>query len=165
MLGRLPATVAGVLIVAAVPARVLQGLVGAIVLLMVVISAIRLTIPRTRLTLVGAGALTGLTGTASGIGGPPIAIVLADDPPPRARATMGLVFLVGVLVGLAGLAAAGSVTPDAVGGGLVLLPAAVVGFTVSVRVRRHLSNEGFRRGVLLLSAVTAAILLVRVLLG
>lgn len=78
---------------------------------------------------------------------------------------MGLVFLVGVLVGLAGLAAAGSVTPDAVGGGLVLLPAAVVGFTVSVRVRRHLSNEGFRRGVLLLSAVTAAILLVRVLLG
>ena len=163
--GRLPATVAGVAIVALVSTRVLQGFVGLVVLLMAVLSIVKVSVPRNGATLASAGALGGVTGTASGIGGPPIAIVMSHDEPAVARATLGVIFLTGSLMSLGGLALAGEAPATSLLAGLVMLPATLIGFAASLVVRRHVSRAGFRTAVLALSGVAAVVLLVKAITG
>ncbi|MFS2056115.1 sulfite exporter TauE/SafE family protein, partial [Variovorax sp. CT11-76] len=56
---------------------------------------------------VGAGLVTGITETATGIGGPPLALVYQHQPAPTMRSTIALCFLLGELVSLAVLLATG----------------------------------------------------------
>lgn len=163
--GRLPATIAGVAIVAAVSTRALQGFVGLTVLVMAVLSVVRVTIPRTPATLTAAGALTGITGTASGIGGPPVAIILAHDEPPVARATLAVMFLTGAATSLGALAIAGQARPDALLSGLIMMPATLVGFAASLAFRKRVPKAAFRSAVLALSGVSAVVLIVRAITG
>lgn len=70
LLGRLPGMIVGVLIVAAVPLRALQIIVAGSVLGAVSLTVLRVQIPRNKYTLMGAGVVAGITGTASGVVGP-----------------------------------------------------------------------------------------------
>jgi len=158
--GRLPATVLGALIVAAVPVRTLQLLVAVAVLLAVGLSLGRWRIPRNPGTLLGAGFVAGLTGTTSGVGGPPAAIVMQRDEPATVRATLAAVFVVGSLVSIGSLAVAGVVRWPAVLAGLAMIPGTVAGFRVAVLLRPRLDAARFRMAVLALSAFTGAALLV-----
>ncbi|WP_157406298.1 sulfite exporter TauE/SafE family protein, partial [Actinomadura chibensis] len=69
--GRLVGTPLGVLLVAAVPQRALGIVIGGVVLAALAVTAWSREVPRNRRTLAAAGVVSGATGTASGIGGPP----------------------------------------------------------------------------------------------
>ncbi len=163
--GRVPATALAAVVVAAVSTRTLQGVVGIIVLGMAALNLRPAWLPERPATLIGAGVLSGLGGTAAGIGGPPIALVLGHRDPARSRATLALTFLVGALLSLGTLWAAGMTRPDSLLAGLVLAPGTLVGFAVAVRVRERLSHTGFKAAVLLLSCAAAATLVVRAFVG
>ncbi|WP_232548714.1 sulfite exporter TauE/SafE family protein [Propioniciclava soli] len=165
LVGRLPATLVGVFIVAVVPVAGLQILVAASVLLMVGLTLFRVEVPRTGVTLAGAGVLSGITGTTTGIGGPPIAIVLRNDEPAVARATMAAYFMIGSLLTLGALASVGRVSGVPLAAGLAMLPASVLGFVVALGVRRHVTGARFRGAVLAVSSIAAVALLVRALSG
>src|SRR4051812_46058456 len=75
ILGQVPGTIAGGAVLVAASTRNLTVVLGLLTLVAVAVSAARVTVPRTRGTLAVAGVLSGFMGTASGIGGPPVALL------------------------------------------------------------------------------------------
>src|SRR4051812_49148204 len=92
LLGRLPGSAIGALIVVYVSTRMLGILVGAMVLLAVAVTSSALKVPKNGATLVTAGLVSGVTGTATGIGGPPMGLVYQHAQGPQIRATLALYF-------------------------------------------------------------------------
>jgi uncharacterized membrane protein YfcA len=159
--GRVPGTVLGVAIVSAVSARLLGLLVGVIVLVAVVLTWQVVTLPMRRRVLVGAGVVSGVTGTATSIGGPPLALVYQHETGARLRATMATYFLVGALLSIVGLALVGELRATDGLWALGLGPFLVVGFLLSDLVRRHVDAGRTRAAVLAVCAASALALVVR----
>lgn len=164
MAGTVPATVIGVWLVASLPTRALQATIAIIVLAMVVLNLVRIRISLNAGTLMAAGFISGVSGTASGIGGPPVAIVLANEHPATVRSTLAATFIFATATSLTGLALGGAMTSHAVWVGLAMIPATIVGMITARRLRGRLSPRAFRIGVLVLSSVAATLLLGQALL-
>jgi uncharacterized protein len=163
--GRVPGTVAGVAVVALASERVLGAAVGAMVLLAVVLSAREVRVALTPRSLLAAGGVSGVAGTATSIGGPPLALLYQHHPGPVVRATLAVYFCVGALLSLAGLAVAGEVRSRELLWALLLAPGLAVGFALSGPLRRHVDAGRTRKGILALCAVSAVVLIVRSLLA
>jgi uncharacterized membrane protein YfcA len=153
--GRLPGSAAGAVAVAALSTRALSLAVGVAVLVGVAITASGRHVRPTRPVLLGAGALSGLMGTASSIGGPPMAMALAGSTGPVMRGTLSAFFLLGTLLSVALLAAVGEFGGTDVVAAAVLLPPLLVGFAASRLVAPHVDGERLRVGVLVLSSAAA----------
>lgn len=169
LLGRLPGIVAGVWVLKAVPRHALGVVIGVMVLGAVVFSLRTVAVPRTPATIAAAGLLSGAAGTATSIGGPPMALVYQSARGPQARATMAMYFLIGVALSMTTLALEGEMPARAVWGGLLLVPFVVGGFLLSAPLRRFLDRAGrvgrFRAGVLLVATASAVLLIAQSLLG
>lgn len=161
---RVLGTVVGVLLVAAVSPAGLGIAVGTMVLLSVVLTVRHLEIPVNVVTLSSAGFVSGVTGTATAIGGPPMAIVYQHRPPHQIRSTLGVFFIVGAGMSLAGLGLAGELDRSSFFLALLMVPSLVAGFVVSRVVGRRIPVHRIRLGVLLVSAASAVVVLVRSLL-
>lgn len=163
--GRLPGTLLGVLVVSAVSTRLLGLLVGCMVLVAVALTVRVVRLPMRPAVLLGAGAVSGVTGTATSIGGPPVALVYQHVSGPRLRATMAAYFMLGSLVSLAALAAAGELRAEQATTALALSPFLLVGFGLAQVVRRYVDAGRTRSAVLGVCAASATVLLVRSILG
>jgi uncharacterized membrane protein YfcA len=75
LVGRVPGTVIGATVVAAIPPREMKFQVGAMVLLAVLHVGAGTRVVRTPGALFGAGVLSGILSTTSSIGGPPVALL------------------------------------------------------------------------------------------
>jgi uncharacterized membrane protein YfcA len=159
--GRLVGTPLGVWVVAALPHRVLGMVVGGMVLTAVGITALPRQVPRSRRTLLAAGVFSGATGTATSIGGPPLALLYQREEGPRIRATLAVFFTIGAVISLLTLAAVGQLPIRQVTAGLALTPFALTGFLISGPLRRFLDNGRMRGGLLLITAASALVLIVR----
>jgi uncharacterized membrane protein YfcA len=162
---RVIGTLAGAWVVAAIDPRLLGGLVGAMVLLAVAASlrgGSRVSI--TPATLMAAGTTSGITGTATTIGGPPIALLYQNEPAPRLRGTLGAFFLCGTLLSLTVLAATGQLSAVQVKTGLLLVPCVLAGFAVGRPLCRRISTQGLRTALLSVVSVSGVLLLARALL-
>ena len=145
--------------------RTLGGIVGIIVLLAVAASLSSYVVPLVPGTLLGAGFVSGVTGTATTIGGPPFALLYQHERPEVVRPTLAVYFLVGGLLSLGGLAIGGGVTGQDVALAVVLQPALVLGVVLGVRLRGHVDRARFRLLVLIVCSAAAVVLVVRALLG
>lgn len=159
--GRLAGTPFGVWLVAAVPTRVLSIVIGVIVLAALAVTARSADVPRNRRTLAAAGVVSGTTGTASGIGGPPIALLYQRESGPRVRATLALYFVGGTLLSLTVLGVAGHLPARQVVAGLLLLPFVFAGFLAAGPLRRYLDAGRLRLALLLVVGTSAVVLIVR----
>ncbi|MEU8340670.1 hypothetical protein SAMN05443665_1007175 [Actinomadura meyerae] len=159
--GRLAGTPFGVWLVAAVPDRVLGVLVGTVVLAALAVTAGSRDVPRNRRTLTAAGVVSGTTGTASGIGGPPMALLYQRESGPRVRATLALYFAGGTLLSLTVLGAAGHLPVRQVVAGLALLPFVLAGFLAAGPLRRYLDAGRLRLALLIVVGASAVGLIVR----
>lgn len=99
------------------------------------------------------------------IGGPPLALLYQREPGPRVRATLGAYFVLGALLSLGALAAAGHVNGRQLAVGTALVPFLVAGFAASGPLRRVLDARGLRTPVLALSAGSALLLVARSVLA
>jgi uncharacterized protein len=163
LLGRVPGMVAGVYVVARLPLAVLEVVVAAAVLGAVFITACRFQPQRSVRALLFAGAASGITGTAAGIGGPPMALLYRDSAPDVRRATLGAFFSVGAVASLLVLSAAGEVTQRDLIVTVLLLPVLGAGFLLAAVTRARIDGSALRRGVLSVSTLAALALLVRAL--
>lgn len=154
-------TLAGVWVVASVPKDLLGIIVGGMVLVAVVITGWKVRIGRNPWTLMAAGMTSGISGTSTSIGGPPLAILYQHAPGPQVRATLGVYFTVGAVLSLSFLTVAGEMTSRQVLAGLALVPFTLTGFLVSGPLRRFLDRGYTRAGVLVVTAVSALTLIVR----
>lgn len=158
---RVPGTAAGVALVASVPLRTLGIVVGGMVLLSVLLTARAVAIPVNRGSLLTAGFISGVTGTATSIGGPPMALLLQHRSPRQIRTTLAVYFLLGAALSLGGLGLSGSLhrTPFLLA--MLLTPCLVVGFLLSRVGGRHLPRDRVRVAVLVVCGATAVVLLLR----
>ncbi|MGP4023422.1 sulfite exporter TauE/SafE family protein [Actinomadura sp. 3N407] len=159
--GRAVGTPLGAWLVAAAPARVLSIVIGFVVLAALAVTAWSRELPRDRRTLVTAGLISGTTGTASGIGGPPIALLYQRDSGPLVRATLAVFFVAGALLSLVILAIAGQLPARQVIAGLELLPFVLAGFLAAGPLRRYLDAGRLRLALLIVVGTSAAVLIVR----
>jgi len=162
--GRVPGTLIGATIFTLVSPRTISILVGGIVLLGVASIATGIRARRTRATLVGAGLISGITGTLASIGGPPMAMMYHDATGSRLRGTLSSFFIAGLILSIAALAVVGRFRLPHIVAAAGLLPGAVVGFYLSTHIAPILDRGQTRRAVLGTSAIAGVSLLVRALM-
>jgi hypothetical protein len=163
--GRLPGTAVGVVVVSLVSARLLGVLVGVMVLVAVVLTWFVIRLPMRPGVLVAAGVVSGVSGTATSIGGPPLALVYQHASGPRLRATLGVYFVGGGLLSLAGLGLGGQLRTGQAITALALAPFLLAGFFLAGPVRRHVDAGLTRTAVLVVCALSALVLLLRSVVG
>ncbi|MGW4164028.1 sulfite exporter TauE/SafE family protein [Streptomyces sp. NPDC004788] len=156
---RLAATPGGLALLWLIPDRSLGLFVGVATVLAAVVSLAAPAFSPGRAAYLGAGAITGLTETATGVGGPPLALVYQHRPPAELRSTVALCFLVGELASLALLFATGKGQPADLGWALALLPAIAVGAWASRLVRHRLNASRMRLFVLGFATVSGLVLM------
>ena len=159
LLGRIPGTLLGAYVIATVPERPVAITLGVLVLLAVLVSLSGWAVAPTTRSLFMAGAVSGFTGTATSIGGPPMALVYQRARGATLRGTMSLYFLVGSLLSLAVLAAFGKLGAREIRASLELAPFVAAGFAGSRLAARVLDRGHTRAAVLAASAVSAVLLI------
>ncbi|GIH90712.1 permease [Planobispora siamensis] len=165
LLGRLPGSLLGGLVVVYVSTRALGVLVGVMVLVAVALTVRAAAVPRTPATLTGAGLVSGITGTATGIGGPPMALVYQNAKGPQIRATLAMFFFLSAAQSMVILAVLGRLPARALGFGAVLIPFLVVGFLLSGPLRRYLDGGRVRAAILMVAALSALGLIIQSTVG
>ncbi len=158
---RVPGTVLGAVLVATLDQSALGLAIGVVVLLAVATTASSLRVPLRPATLVGAGLLSGVTGTVSSIGGPPMALLYQRQPVATIRQTLAVYFFVGAALSLTALGVGGGLDWRQAALAALLSPALVVGLLLAPRLRRRLAPDQVRLAVLVVCAVSAVALVVR----
>jgi uncharacterized protein len=152
VLGLVPGTLLALGLLALVPAESLAAPMGALVLVAVIVSAIRVELSPTAVTLAVAGVASGFLATAGSIGGPPIALVYAHEHGPRLRSNLSVFFVVTASASLVALAAAGHFGAHELRVSALFAPGVVVGFLASGPLRPLVDRGHVRPAVLWLSA-------------
>ncbi|MFP3906288.1 MAG: sulfite exporter TauE/SafE family protein [Acidimicrobiales bacterium] len=158
--GRLPGTALGAWIVATVATSTLQAVIGSMILLVVLASIAAPPVPVRPGTQAVTGAVSGITGTAGGIGGPPLALLYQYSSGPTIRATLSASFLIGTFVSLFALGITGSLTVGQLGLGAGLAPLVVAGVVIGRRSHSVLDRGWMRPAVLAFAAVSAAVVII-----
>jgi uncharacterized membrane protein YfcA len=115
--------------------------------------------------LVVAGMISGVGGTATSVGGPPVALLYQRSGGATLRATMGMYFLIGNVSSVLALVLAGQIGGQDLSRAVLLLPFLICGFLLSGPLRRHVDGARLRVTVLVVSAASAVLLVVRTVVG
>lgn len=159
LVGRIPGSLVGAWLVFALPARGLAWVVAVVVLAGVAMALSGWApIPR-RLSLMTAGAASGVMGTATSIGGAPMALIWQRSQGPELRGTMSAFFLVGSSISLIALAALGTVRLETLQLAAWMVPAVLAGYLLSRFVNRFLDHRRLRLTALAASALGAVLLI------
>ena len=135
------------------------------VLVAVVLSLTRVSVPVRPATLVAAGLVSGAAGTATSIGGPPVALLYQHRSSTQIRSTLAVMFTLGSAVSLVGLWLGGRFEERVLFLALLLTPCLAVGALLGIWVHGVVPDRGVRYGVLAVCAASAMVLLVRSLTG
>jgi len=154
ILGRIPGSLAGaVLLVWADPAS-LSFWLGLSVLIAVAISLFPLRIAPTPKRLAIAGFLSGFMGTSSSIGGPPMALLLQHQQARYLRANLSAFFVASCLISLLVQIPIGYMSWTHLQVSLPLIPAALFGAWVARRYGKKIPQQWMRHFSLALCALS-----------
>jgi uncharacterized membrane protein YfcA len=117
-------------VMVALPPRPLAIAFGLSLLLAVALSSVGWVLVPTRRNAVLAGVASGLMGTITSAGAPPLGLLTQRLPPPVIRATVGCIIAIGSVVSLVLLAGAGHFSQAQALLGLALFPWVLTGFQV-----------------------------------
>lgn len=159
--GRLVGTAGGFAVLVAVPTSALNLLVGASTVLAVLVSLAAPTFTPGRHAQVIAGAVTGVTETATGVGGPPLVLLYQHRAAPVLRSTVALCFLAGEVISLLLLLTVGRIDADQVRTTALLLPTVGIGALASQHLHHRVGGPHLRTGVLAFALLSGTALLVR----
>jgi len=156
-----PGTIAGALLLAAIPERALAILIAGVVLVGVAVTSVGWIPVLRRRNLMLAGATSGVLGTATSIGGPPMALVWQRSTGAELRGTMSGFFLIGSVMSIGVLALTGAVDANTVRAFAILIPATLGGYVLSRWVNRLLTAKRQRWTAIVVSTVGACVLVVQ----
>jgi uncharacterized membrane protein YfcA len=161
VVGIVPGSVFGAYLLTRVSPAHAGVVFGGLILLAVALSALGLRIPIRRNTGLAAGAVSGVLGSAAGIGGPVLALLYQHEPGERLRATLGLLYASASVLMLLILHTFGRFEAAEAAKGLLLAPGYLIGYALSLRLAGRLGPRSLRPAVLVLSAIAAVALLWR----
>jgi uncharacterized membrane protein YfcA len=161
--GRIAGTFGGLWVLLTLSARQLDLFVGGATLAAVAATIVAPAFTPGPRAFGLAGLVTGVTETATGIGGPPLALVYQHQPVAVMRSTIAFCFLVGQLVSLGALLTAGRIgAPQLLAAGQ-LLPALLTGAVLSHVVHHRVQTRFLRAFVLVFALASGVLLLMRAL--
>ena len=152
--GRVPGTLAGGLLLVVMDAKQLALVIGTAVLMAVVVSLLPFRIEPTRGRMAVAGFLSGLFGTSSAIGGPPMALILQHSAANAIRANLSAFFVVSSVLSLMMQAGTGHLSSRHLWLTLPMLPASLLGYWLARRYAKSISQHHIRVFSLGLCSVT-----------
>lgn len=161
MSARLPGTVVGVVLVGMFSAQAMGVAVGLMVLASVLVTAWSVRLPVNRVSLTTAGFVSGVAGTTTSIGGPPMAILLQHRAALQVRSTLAVYFVGGAGVSLLGLGLTGAVDRSTFLLAVALAPALLVGVVLSRVLHRVVPARHFRPAVLWVCGLSSVVLLAK----
>lgn len=161
---RFVGTAIGGWLVATASPDALGLMVGVFVLVAVTLSLVSWRATPNPVALSIGALVSGIGGTATSVGGPPMALIYQHQRPSMLRSTLAFYFLVSSCVSLIALSLYGELGQAEIRAGLLLLPFVALGFMGSLYLRKRLDAERVRPLVLAVSGVSAVILIVRALL-
>lgn len=164
LLGAVPGTLIGLAIVGQVDASQLAIIVGSVTLTGVALSVVSPPVPVTAASSLLAGFFSNVFGTASSVGGPPVALLFQHRRGPVARSTLGGFFATSAVMSLVGYAATGTVTADQALFAVTLAPFMVGGLWASRHLHPFVDAGWLRPAVLILSAIAGTAAIVRAVL-
>ncbi|MEE8601274.1 sulfite exporter TauE/SafE family protein [Euzebya tangerina] len=162
---RVPGIALGTLAVLVLSADGISVAVAVVMLVAVISTGLGWTVSVTPANERLAGLVSGFSGTATGLGGPPLAVLYRHRSPGEVRPTLASIFVPGILLALLGLALTGSLTLLQVQTGLVLAVAVATGMVVATPLLTRLSDETVRAGLLVWAGGGSLAALGQVLLG
>jgi uncharacterized membrane protein YfcA len=157
--GRAVGTFFGFWILVAVSSTTLNLLVGIATLAAAIASLLAPAFTANRTAFVTAGLVTGITETATGIGGPPLALVYQHHAAASLRANVAVCFLIGEVFSLILLAATGRLNLWQVEAAAMLFPALALGAVASQVVHGRLDQRLLRRFVLGFAVISGIVLI------
>jgi uncharacterized membrane protein YfcA len=161
--GRVLGTVPGAYAVGALAPQYYNLLFAVLILSGIGISVSGWHLRPTGGNLLSAAILSGFTSTVSSVGGPPLALVYQHAEAPQIRGTLSVIFTIGTIISVAGLAVEQKFGMREVTVGLALAPAVIVGFVLSGYVMRYIDGPRTRTAILAVSALSAVLIIVRVI--
>ncbi len=148
--GRVPGSVLGGFLLTLVSARSMSLLLGSSVLMAVAVSLTPFKFRANRGSLFTAGVLSGVMGTASSIGGPPMALVMQNEQEDRIRANLSAFFVVSCCISLAVLWAGGLFHAEHLLYGLYMMPGVFIGNWLATKVAPRINRRIMKRALLFL---------------
>jgi uncharacterized membrane protein YfcA len=160
--GRVIGTIAGGWAVVAFSKDAVIVLVAVLVLAGVLMTSIGWKIKTNRITLSTAGLVSGVMGTLTSVGGPPMALVYQRETAQKLRATLAGFFLVGATFSLLTLAVSGGMSQHDFMLGALMLPGYLIGMIANRWASKFLDKGYSRVAVLSFSALSSIVLLLEV---
>ena len=157
IIGRIPGTVAGGLLLFWIGQEQLALWLGISVIAAVLLSLSNVVLKPTPGALFSAGFLSGFMGTSTSIGGPPMALLYQHEENDFIRANMAAFFCVSCLMSLIMLATVGQFGMEHVLISLPLMPATLLGYWVAMKTLRSISHENLRHFSLLICAIAGSV--------
>lgn len=164
MIARIPGTFIGTWLLLVMSLQHLQIAVAVMVMLSVFITMKLKPFPATKSNLGIAGFVSGVTGTTTSIGGPPIALVMQHSDGATARANLSAFFVYSCIISIAGYQYTGLMTTEAWLVGLSMVPMAFLGFWAGKRIQKYVDNR-FRPILLVMCTLSALTTLVNALIN
>ncbi|MGF1595915.1 MAG: sulfite exporter TauE/SafE family protein [Acidimicrobiales bacterium] len=165
VLGRIPGSIIGSWAVVALGTRALAVGFSLSILTAVGLSLGGLRVTRTPVTVTIAGFASGVTGTATSVGGPPMALLYQHDTGPALRSALAAFFATGALMSLTVLTIVGEFHGRELAVAVSLMPASLIGLALSGRLNRFLDGGHTRAAVLVVAVAAALTIGVRAALG
>jgi uncharacterized membrane protein YfcA len=156
ILGRIPGTVAGGMLLLWIDQRALALWLGISVIAAVALSLSNVMLKPTPPAMFSAGFLSGFMGTSSSIGGPPMALVLQHEANDFIRANLAAFFVVSCILSLAMLVTVERFAMPHLLISLPLMPATLAGYWVAMKTLHLISHQRLRKASLILCGVAGS---------
>lgn len=155
--GRVPGTMIAGWLLLYISSQSLALVLGIGVLLAVAISLLKVRIKPTNTSLFWAGFASGLMGTSTSIGGPPMALVLQHAEAGKLRANLAGYFAFSCILTLLTLSVTGHFSWWHFKYGMLIMPAPVLATLFAYRIQHLIKAEWLRYALLLLCSVSGVI--------
>ena len=156
ILGRIPGTIAGGMLLLWIDQRALALWLGISVIAAVALSLSNVMLKPTSPAMFSAGFLSGFMGTSSSIGGPPMALVLQHEANDFIRANLAAFFVVSCILSLAMLATVDRFAMPHLLISLPLMPATLAGYWVAMKTLHLISHQRLRKASLSLCGLAGS---------
>ena len=158
-LARIPGSLVGAWAIASLSPNGLSIFIGCAVLFAMTLSSLGWSPRPTTLNTLIAGVASGILGTSTSIGGPPMALIMKRFDPDRTRGTLAGTFVLGTLVSLIILAFSGQISSTQMGAAAAYLPLVIVGLIAANHLNQFIDRNLLNR-IVLIVAISAALMLI-----
>ena len=158
-LARIPGSLVGAWAIASLSPNGLSIFIGCAVLFAMTLSSLGWSPRPPTLNTLMAGVASGILGTSTSIGGPPMALIMKRFDPDRTRGTLAGTFVLGTLVSLIILAFSGQISSTQMGAAAAYLPLVIVGLIAANHLNQFIDRNLLNR-IVLIVAISAALMLI-----